>query len=115
MAVILSNFNHCNNGDAYITYVDVTGPASYTTGGELLIGAQQTLIMPQQGPGPLIAADFTKAQLIRPGVAYCVAGKVNSADKLYLVIESVRPDTQPGPCAIVLAVAPPGAGGHPVR
>jgi hypothetical protein len=31
--------------------------------------------------------DFTKALLIRPDVAYCVAGKVNSADKLYLVIE----------------------------
>src|ERR1700683_634297 len=28
--------------------------------------------------------DFSKAQLIRPDVAYCVAGKVNSADKLYL-------------------------------
>jgi len=26
--------------------------------------------------------DFTKTQLIRPHVAYCVAGKVNSADKL---------------------------------
>ena len=38
--------------------------------------------------------DFSKVQLIRPGVAYCVAGKVNSADKLYLVIESVRPDTK---------------------
>ena len=38
--------------------------------------------------------DFSKAQLIRPGVAYCVAGKVNSADKLYLVIESVRPDSK---------------------
>ncbi|HEX8012562.1 MAG TPA: hypothetical protein VF814_16775 [Casimicrobiaceae bacterium] len=36
--------------------------------------------------------DFSKAQLVRPGVAYCVAGKVNSADKLYLVIESVRLD-----------------------
>ena len=36
--------------------------------------------------------DFSKAQPIRPNVAYCVAGKVNSADKLYLVIESVRPD-----------------------
>jgi len=34
--------------------------------------------------------DFSKAQLIRPGVAYCVAGKVNSADELYLVIKSVR-------------------------
>jgi hypothetical protein len=38
--------------------------------------------------------DFTKALLIRPGVAYCVAGKVNSAEKLYLVIESVRPDAK---------------------
>ena len=38
--------------------------------------------------------DFSKAQLIRPGVAYCVAGKVNSADKLYLVMESVKIDTK---------------------
>ena len=38
--------------------------------------------------------DFTKAQLIQPNVAYCVAGKVNSADRLYLVIDSVRPDTK---------------------
>ena len=38
--------------------------------------------------------DFTKAQLIPPRLAYCIAGKVNSADKLYLVIESVRPDTK---------------------
>ena len=33
--------------------------------------------------------DFSKAQLIQPNVAYIMAGKVNSADKLYLVIESV--------------------------
>jgi hypothetical protein len=38
--------------------------------------------------------DFTKAQLIQPDQAYCVAGKVNSADKIYLVIASVRPDTR---------------------
>jgi hypothetical protein len=38
--------------------------------------------------------DFSKAQLIRPDVAYCVAGKVNSADKLHLVIESVRLDAK---------------------
>ena len=25
---------------------------------------------------------------------YCISGKVNSADKLYLVIESVKPDTK---------------------
>ncbi len=38
--------------------------------------------------------DFSKAQLISPDQAYCIAGKVNSADKLYLVIESVRPDAK---------------------
>ena len=38
--------------------------------------------------------DFTKALLLRPGVAYSVAGRVNSADKLHLVIESVRLDTK---------------------
>ena len=38
--------------------------------------------------------DFSKALLIQPHVAYCVAGKVNSADKLYLVLESARPDTK---------------------
>ena len=38
--------------------------------------------------------DFTKAQLIQPNVAYCVAGKVNSAGRLFLVIDSVRPDTK---------------------
>ena len=30
--------------------------------------------------------DFTKALLLRPGVAYSVAGKVNSADKLYYIV-----------------------------
>ena len=38
--------------------------------------------------------DFTKAQLISPNQAYCIAGRVNSADKLYLVIESVKPDNK---------------------
>jgi hypothetical protein len=47
--------------------------------------------------------DFTKAQLIRPGVAYCVAGKFNSADRLYLVIESVRLDTKHAGCSTVPA------------
>ena len=54
--------------------------------------------------------DFSKAQLIRPNVAYCVAGKVNSTDKLYLVVESIKPDTKHGRCSIVPAPAD-GAGG----
>jgi hypothetical protein len=41
--------------------------------------------------------DFSKSQSILPDQAYCVFGKVNSADKLYLVIESVKPDTKHSP------------------
>ncbi len=40
--------------------------------------------------------DFTKSQEIVPDHVYCVSGKVNSADKLYLVIETVRTDTKNG-------------------
>jgi hypothetical protein len=57
--------------------------------------------------------DFTKAQLIRPDVAYCVAGKVNSADKLYLVIESVRPDTKHSRRSTV-PIPADGAEGSPI-
>ena len=46
-----------------------------------------------------------------PASIYCVAGKVNSADKLYLVIESVKPDTKHGRCSTVPAPAD-GAGGR---
>ena len=38
--------------------------------------------------------DFTKTQQISPLGYYCISGKVNSADKLYLVIESIKPDTK---------------------
>jgi hypothetical protein len=43
--------------------------------------------------------DFSKAQRMQPDVAYCIAGKVNSADKLYLVIESVRLDAKHARCS----------------
>ena len=58
--------------------------------------------------------DFSKAQLIRPDVAYCMAGKVNSADKLYLVVESVRLDTKKRRVSKVLVPAD-GAGGSTLR
>jgi len=38
--------------------------------------------------------DFTKSLALEANVFYCVSGKVNSADKLYLVIESVKRDTK---------------------
>jgi hypothetical protein len=58
--------------------------------------------------------DFSKAQLIRPNVAYCVAGKVNSADKLYLVVESVRLDTRQRRVSKV-PIPADGAGGSTLR
>ena len=38
--------------------------------------------------------DFTKSRIITPHHLYCVFGKVNSADKLYLIIESVKTDAK---------------------
>ena len=58
--------------------------------------------------------DFSKAQLIRPDVAYCVAGKVNSADQLYLVVESVRLDTRQRRVSIA-PIPVDGAGGSTLR
>jgi hypothetical protein len=54
--------------------------------------------------------DFTKAQQLQPNVAYCIAGKVNSADKLYLVIESVRrtPNMPDAPLLLPLLTAQEG-------
>jgi hypothetical protein len=38
--------------------------------------------------------DFTKRLRLRPDRPYCVAGKVNSVNTLYLVVESVKLDTK---------------------
>jgi len=54
--------------------------------------------------------NFTKSQQITPGQYYCVSGKVNSADKLYLVLESVKMDTKHSRCSTTPAPAD-GAGG----
>jgi hypothetical protein len=58
--------------------------------------------------------DFTKSHIITPGQYYCVSGKVNSADRLFLVIESVRPDNKHKAASTVLVPAD-GAGGQSVR
>jgi len=57
--------------------------------------------------------DFSKTHHLVPGQAYSVAGKVNSADKFYLVIESVQRDTKHAWSSIVPAPAD-GAGGLPL-
>jgi len=53
--------------------------------------------------------DFTKSQIITPDHLWCVYGKVNSADKLYLVIESVKRDAKHEPVSSS-PVEPEGAG-----
>lgn len=58
--------------------------------------------------------DFTKSRIITPGQYYCVSGKVNSADKLYLVIESIRPDNK-HTSASTAPVPADGAEGRSVR
>ena len=54
--------------------------------------------------------DFTKRLRLTPGCAYCVAGKVNSVNTLYLVIESVKLDTKHSRSSNA-QVPPDGAGG----
>lgn len=41
--------------DGYISYVDITGPASYTTGGEALTAGQVNQILPMLGGGLAVA------------------------------------------------------------
>ena len=57
--------------------------------------------------------DFTKSHAPTPGLYYCVFGKVNSTDKLYLVVESIKLDTKHGQHSTVPTPAD-GAGGPPM-
>ena len=58
--------------------------------------------------------DFTQSHILTPSQYYGVSGKVNSADKLYLVVESVKPDTKHTVVSHT-PVPPDGAGGRPMR
>lgn len=49
--------------------------------------------------------DFAKSHTPTLGQYYCVFGKVNSGDKLYLVIESIKPDAKHGRYSAVPAPA----------
>jgi hypothetical protein len=68
------------------------------------------LLLADRNTSAFIASVTSPEPALVHGGAYCVAEKVNSAAKLYLVVESVRPDTQHAPSS----AAPPhpdGAGG----
>lgn len=36
--------------------------------------------------------DFLKTNPISPNITYCISGKINSSDKIYLVLEMVKED-----------------------
>jgi len=36
--------------------------------------------------------DFMKSAILEPSKLYCISGKVNSADKIYLVLEMIKED-----------------------
>jgi hypothetical protein len=57
--------------------------------------------------------DFTKRLRPIPGRAYCVAGKVNSVNTLYLVVESIKLDSKHRPSSTA-PVPNDGAGGLPL-
>jgi hypothetical protein len=57
--------------------------------------------------------DFIEAQLIQPFVAHREAGKVRSFERLHLVIDSVRPDTNHAGRSTVPVLAD-GAGGSAI-
>lgn len=59
MAVTLSNIRFDVVGNERVAIADVTGPASYTTGGEALTAAQLNQLMPQFA-GRLAATDADK-------------------------------------------------------
>jgi hypothetical protein len=55
--------------------------------------------------------DFTKRLRPIPGRAYCVAGKVNSVNTLYLVVESIKLDSKHAWSSIA-PIPDDGAGGQ---
>jgi hypothetical protein len=61
MAVTIAIVKRQVRGVGYEVIADITGPASYTTGGELLTAAQQAALMPELGANQ--ALDMSKAQL----------------------------------------------------
>lgn len=58
MAVTIAIVKRTRDGNTMQVIADVTGPASYTTGGETLTVAQQIALMPEVGQ--IAAVDFTK-------------------------------------------------------
>lgn len=59
MAVTMAVVRRTKLANLRQVIVDITGPASYTTGGEALTAAQQAFLMPEQSPN-ILTQDWTK-------------------------------------------------------
>ena len=64
MAVTIAIFANQVDDTAYVTVADITGPASYTTGGEVLTAAQVNQLLPKLG-GSAVLADTAKIQFFQ--------------------------------------------------
>lgn len=59
MAVTVTHVKSGISGNAYEHVVDVAGPASYTTGGDLLTAAQVAQLCPRIGPTAISGAGIS--------------------------------------------------------
>jgi len=79
MAVTITVVEKSNSRDGNVTYADVVGPASYTTGGEVLTVAQVNQLLPMLGGALTAVTDINKAQFIE---SECTAtGQTISIDR----------------------------------
>lgn len=84
MAVTIAIVNRATIGNAREVTADITGPASYTTGGETLTAAQQAQLFPELGGNPTLSfavCKFFDAEVMMgttPALLSCVLDKTNN-------------------------------------
>lgn len=84
MAVTIAIVSRSVAGNAREVIADITGPASYTTGGELLTAAQQAQLFPELGGNPTLnmnAIKFFDAEVnlgATPALLSCTIDKTNN-------------------------------------
>jgi hypothetical protein len=80
VAVTIAIVKRNVEGGAREVVFDITGPASYTTGGEALTAAQQAQLMPEAGLPA--AADYSKAVFFE--------SEVETANARYLILDKTN-------------------------
>lgn len=84
MAVTIAIVSRSAVGNSREVIADITGPASYTTGGETLTAAQQAQLFPELGGNPTLnfaVCKFFDAEVMMgttPALLTCVLDKPNN-------------------------------------